>query len=118
DAKLPLADARSIRLALGGDVELLFHDGRYGGWILGNALAHLGEPGETPARDAGPELQACLGDYLGLVVQPNVDRMIDEDPAMRAALVALEQRVAALPGAAARFVARAVAGVRETFYPS
>jgi hypothetical protein len=42
--ELPPTDRDSLRLAIGRDTDLLFHRGRYSGWILGSPIAHLKIP--------------------------------------------------------------------------
>lgn len=117
DGKLAAADDASLRLAIGGDVELLFHRERYVGWILGTPLAHLvAEPGdEIPGRDE-PRLYALLREYLTLIVEPNIDRMTDEDAGMRTALESLRSRVHAVDAAQARVMEGVVTRILETFY--
>jgi hypothetical protein len=116
-AALPRADDESLRLAIGGDVDLLFHRNRYAGWVLGTPLAHLvAAPGDkTPGRDE-PTLHALLVEYLTLVVEPNIDRMSDEDPEMRTALEALRVRIHAMDAAQARTLGTELTRVLETFY--
>ncbi|HEX8114769.1 MAG TPA: hypothetical protein VF516_43865 [Kofleriaceae bacterium] len=80
-ATLPSADRDSLRLAIGRDTNLLFHHGRYSGWILGSPIAHLvSEPGEPAPGTDDPRLHEPLREYLALVVEPNITRMCDEDP--------------------------------------
>ncbi|HEX3761608.1 MAG TPA: hypothetical protein VHW23_23080 [Kofleriaceae bacterium] len=96
-AGLPSADRESLRLAIGSDIDLLFHRGRYTGWILGSPLAHLvSEPGEAAPGMDNPGLHEPLRDYLALVVEPNIARMGDEDPDLQAALRALRAHVRAI----------------------
>lgn len=119
DAGLPGADPHALRLEIATDVDLLFHRGRYRGWILRNPVAHLvAEPGDKPSGPDDPRVHAVLLDYLTLVVQPNIDRMSDEDPAMRVALQELRNRVQAVDTAQARALESAIARVLEVFYPS
>jgi hypothetical protein len=117
-AALPVADRDSLRLAIGRDTDLLFHHGRYVGWILGRPIAHLvSEPGETPPGTDDPHLHEPLREYLALVVGPNITRMSDEDPDLRAALQALHDRVRGIDGAQARALERGIERVLEIFYP-
>jgi hypothetical protein len=118
DASLPRADGDSLRLAIDTDVDLLFHRGRYRGWILNNPVAHLvAEPGDRIPGSDDPRLHDLLREYLTLVVQPNIDRMSDEDPAMREALEALASRIQAVNAVQARALESAVERVLEVFYP-
>ena len=117
-AALSLADRDSLRLAIGRDIDLLFHHGRYGGWILGSPIAHLvSEPGELAPGIDDPRLHEPLREYLALVVEPNIARMSDEDPDLRAALRALQARVRAVDGQQARVLESGIERVLETFYP-
>jgi hypothetical protein len=59
-----------LRLVIGRDTELLFHRGRYSGWMLGSPIAHLAAPGTDD-----PRLHERLREYLALVVEPNIARM-------------------------------------------
>ena len=118
DTGLPRADGDSLRLAIDDDLDLLFHRGRYHGWILNNPVAHLvAEPGDRMQGSDDPRLHALLREYLTLLVQPNIDRMSDEDPAMRDALEALKARIQAVNAVQARALERAVERVLEVFYP-
>jgi hypothetical protein len=118
-ARLPPADRDSLRLAIGRDTDLLFHHGRYSGWILGSPIAHLvSEPGEAAPRTEDPRLHEPLREYLALVVEPNIAQMGDEDPDLRAELHALRARVRATDGLQARALESGIERVLETFYPA
>lgn len=117
DAKLPVANEHSLCLAIDRSVDLLFHGGRYSGWILRTPLAHLSiDPGLPGPGVDEPRLHELLRAYLELVVEPNITRMSDEDPEMRAALESLRKRVGAVDAIQARSLERAIGGVLETFY--
>lgn len=116
-AGIAAPDATSLRLAIGGGVELLFHQGSYIGWVLANPIAHLvTAPGEAPQGRDDPALHALLRDFLALVVQPNIDRMIDEEPEMRSALLDLHQRARTADGPQAAALHAAIARVLNVFY--
>jgi hypothetical protein len=116
-AALPSAGHDSLRLAIGRDIDLLFHRGRYGGWILGSPIAHLvSGPGETAPGTDDRRLSESLREYLALVVEPNIARMGDEDPDLHAALCALRARVRAIDGKQARVLEGSIERVLETFY--
>jgi hypothetical protein len=118
DAKMPAADGDSLRLAVAGDIDLLFHGGRYRGWILGHPTAHLvAEPGDKTLRTDDPRLNDLLREYVALVVEPNIARMSDEEPEMREALQALCTRVRDVDGPQAEALRHAIEQVLETFYP-
>lgn len=118
-AALPPADRDSLRLAIGLDIDLLFHHGRYSGWILASPIAHLvSEPGETASGTDAPRLHEPLREYLALVVEPIIARMGDEDPDLRAELHALRARVRAIDGQQARALESGIERVLETFYPA
>jgi hypothetical protein len=117
-AALPHADRDSLRLAIGPDTDLLFHHGRYSGWILGSPIAHLvSEPGEAAPGTDDPRLHTPLREYLALVVEPNIARMGDEDPDLRTALRALRAHVRAIGGTQARALEGGIERALETFYP-
>jgi len=118
DAKAPVPDRSSLRLAIGSDVDLLFHHGRYSGWILENPVAHLvAAPGDRIPGSDDPRLHGLLREYLTLVVEPNIARMSDEDPEVHARLQALCAQVRSVDGVSARALLSAVERVLETFYP-
>jgi hypothetical protein len=103
---------------LGRDTDLLFHHGRYGGWILGSPIAHLvSEPGEAASGTDDPRLHEPLREYLALVVEPNIARMGDEDPDLHAALDGLRARLRAIDGGPARALESSIECVLDTFYP-
>jgi hypothetical protein len=117
-AKLPAADRSSLRLAISHDTDLLFHHGRYAGWILESPIAHLvAEPGEAAPGADEPRLHESLRAYLALVVEPNITRMSDDDPDMRAALLALRTRLRDIDAVQARTLEGIVARVLDVFYP-
>lgn len=117
-AGLPVADRDSLRLAIARDTDLLFHHGRYGGWILASPIAHLVlEPGNAASGTDEPRLHESLREYLALVVEPNIERMEDEDPDLGAALRALRARVRTVDGAQARALESNIERVLDTFYP-
>jgi hypothetical protein len=119
DTKLTAPDRSSLRLAIGSDVDLLFHQGRYGGWILGNPLAYLvAEAGDKVPGHDEPKLHELLRDYLALVVEPNIARMSDEDPEVRKALQALHRRVRDVSGVQAQVLLGTVERVLDVFYPA
>lgn len=116
--ELPPADRDSLRLAVGRDTDLLFHHGRYSGWILCSPIAHLvSEPGEAAPGTDDPRLHEPLREYLALVVEPNITRMCDEDPDLREALCALRARVRSVDGGQARALESGIERVLDTFYP-
>lgn len=118
NATLPSAGRDSLRLAIGRDTDLLFHHARYCGWILGSPIAHLvREPGETTSGTDDPHLHEPLREYLALVMEPNIERMSDGDPDLRAALRALQGHLGAIDGTQARALERSIERVLETFYP-
>jgi hypothetical protein len=115
---LPPADRDSLRLAVGRDTDLLFHHGRYSGWILGSPIAHLvSELGEAAPGTDDPRLHEPLREYFALVVEPNIAQMGDEDPDLHAALGALRARLRAIDGKQARALEGGIERVLETFYP-
>jgi hypothetical protein len=117
-ATLPHADCDSLRLAIGPDTDLLFHHGRYRGWVLGSPIAHLvSEPGEAAPGTDDPRLHEPLREYLALVVEPNIARMGDEDPDLHAALGGLRTRLRVIDGGPARALENSIERLIDTFYP-
>lgn len=118
DAMMPASDSDSLRLAIGDDVDLLFHRGRYRGWILESPILHLvADPGDTPLGTDDARLHELLREYLTLVVEPNIARMSDEDPEMHKALQALRARVRNIDGPQAGALLCAIERALEVFYP-
>lgn len=118
DARMPQASGSSLRLAVAQDVDFLFHEGRYCGWVLERPLAHLvAEPGDAIPDSDEPRLHDLLREYLSLAIEPNLARMSDEDPAMQAALSSLCDRARAFDAAQARAIGTAAGRLLETFYP-
>ena len=117
DANMPVADSSSLRLAISNQVDLVFHRGSYGGWILLNPVAHLvaASSDEVPGAD-DPRLHDLLREYLGLVIEPHVGRMCDEDPEIYSALQALCARSREIDCVQARALLRSVERVLEIFY--
>jgi hypothetical protein len=116
-ADLAPADSDSLRLSVAPDVDLLFHRGRYCGWILGDPVSHLGET-PVPLRSVGDSTRQheLLRAYLALVKEPNIARMSEEDPALLAELRALRARAGSTDGHAALLLANGIDQVIETFY--
>jgi len=118
DARLPLPDCSSLRLTVAQDVDFLFHENRYCGWVLRNPLTYLvAEPGDPIPGGDDPRVHDLLREYISVVVEPNIARMSDEDPVMRAALRSLYDRVRACNAVQARALEKAVARLLEIFYP-
>lgn len=116
--RMPFADSRSLRLAIVSDLDLLFFDTRYCGWILRRPLGHLvADPGDLVPGGNGAEVQDLLSDYLSLVIEPNITRMSDEDPTLRAALNALHARAQTIDAVQGGVIESAVERLIETFYP-
>ena len=107
-AELPVADRESLSVDIGGDVMLLFHHGRYVGWILRALIRHLVTmPEDELTGTDSLAMRAPLHTYLTLVVEPNIAKMADEDLQMREALQQLLAWVRSRDGAQARALRRA-----------
>ncbi|XUL87309.1 hypothetical protein ACQ86D_11925 [Streptomyces galilaeus] len=79
-----------LRLRVARDLDLVFADGSYAGWMLAHPAAHLARPGETPAEhEPSAGLVEALRVFFGLFVEPGIDRMQDGDPELLGELDAL-----------------------------
>lgn len=118
DARMQAPDSSSLRISIARDTDLLFQHGRYSGWILRNPVAHLvSDPADTAPGTDDVRLHSLLREYLALVIEPNITRMNDEDPALRAALEALGTRITEVDAVQARALADIVEKTLEAFYP-
>jgi hypothetical protein len=101
------------RLAIHPTFDLLFTAESYVGWVLHDPIAALG------SRDADDaDAVALLRAYLALVVEPNIERMSDQDEAVGAALRELRERAGGQSARsnAARVIATRLADIIDTFY--
>jgi hypothetical protein len=118
DAKMQAPNSGSLRIAIARDTDLLFQHGRYIGWILRNPVAHLvSDPAETAPGTDDVRLHPLVREYLAIVMEPNITRMNDDDPALRAALETLGARITEVDAVQARAVADIVERTLEAFYP-
>jgi len=115
---MPVADSGSLRLAINNDVDLLFHHGRYGGWVLLSPVAHLvAAPGDKISGADEPRLHDLLREYLEIVIEPHVARMCcDEDAEMYRALRALCSRAREIGGVPALALLSAAERALKIFY--
>ncbi|MEW2140574.1 hypothetical protein AB0892_28980 [Streptomyces sp. NPDC005409] len=73
-------------------------DGTYAGWILENPADCVVDGFEDRRPDAATDaFRERLAEFLDLFVEPRIDAMQDEDPALLVRLEALLTRVSALP---------------------
>jgi hypothetical protein len=87
-----------LRLRVARDLDLVFTDGEYAGWMLGRPAAYLSRPNETPPEHEPPAgLVQALYVFFDLFVEPGIDRMQDGDPGLLVELDALLAQLAALP---------------------
>ncbi|MGW7457166.1 hypothetical protein [Streptomyces sp. NPDC054797] len=87
------------RLRVAPDFDLVAAaDGTYAGWILENPADCVVEAFEDRRPDAATgAFRETLAEFLDLFVEPRIDMMQDEDPALLVRLEALLARVSALP---------------------
>ncbi|MEV0739227.1 hypothetical protein AB0I51_25565 [Streptomyces sp. NPDC050549] len=107
-----------LRLRVARDLDLVFADGSYAGWMLAHPAAHLARPGETPAEhEPSAELVQALRVFFGLFVEPGIDRMQDGDPELLGELDALLAGLEPLTGDPRGSVLRdRVAEFRENWF--
>ncbi|WP_369187233.1 hypothetical protein [Streptomyces sp. R08] len=107
-----------LRLRVARDLDLVFADGSYAGWILAHPAAHLAHPGGTPAEHEPPaELIRAMGVFFDLFVEPKIDHMQDGDPELLGEIDALLTGLAPLaddPGASV--LRDRVAEFRESWF--
>ncbi len=88
---------RRLRVAPGFDL-VAAADGTYAGWILESPADCVVEAFEDRTPGSAMEaFRAALAEFLDLFVEPRIDMMQDEDPALLVRLEALLARVSALP---------------------
>lgn len=87
-----------LRLRVAPDLDLVFTDGEYAGWMLDHPAAHLASPGEPATEHEPPAgLVQALCVFFDLFVEPRIDRMQDGDSALLGELNALMTRLSVLP---------------------
>jgi len=107
-----------LRLRVARDLDLVFADGGYAGWILTHPAAHLAHPGETPAEHEPPvALVRAMSVFFDLFVEPGIDRMQDGDPELLGEIDALLAGLAPLAADPRASVLRdRVAEFRENWF--
>ncbi|MEU5438761.1 hypothetical protein AB0G73_36260 [Streptomyces sp. NPDC020719] len=107
-----------LRLRIAPDLDLVFADRAYVGWILNCPADHLVREWEpAPSAPAPASMASVLRNYLTTVIEPKIDRMQDGDPALLAELDTLLARIAALPADLRRDVLHdQVIDLRENWY--
>jgi hypothetical protein len=91
------AGRERVRVQIVADLSLLFQGGRYTGWMLDNPIAHVispdgGDPRPSATAPVDDEVVSLFVQYYALLDEPLIERMQDEDPELREALVELLQR--------------------------
>ena len=83
-----------LRLRIAKDFDLLFSDGRLCGWLLFDPAHYLVRGWEEPyATEPNDKDRGLLYEYQNLVVQPNIEKMEDEDSSMLQKLKELQSRI-------------------------
>ncbi|MEU5835242.1 hypothetical protein ABZ820_16415 [Streptomyces diacarni] len=108
------------RLNVGPDLDFVFVDGMYTGWLFRNPAHYLVHAWEQPPSHPVAEGSSlALRDYLLLFTESNVERMQDEDVHVLGELDALRTRIAALSADPRNEVMRNhVTRLREDWYSS
>ncbi|MFJ8213017.1 hypothetical protein [Streptomyces sp. NPDC096033] len=107
-----------LRLRMAPDLDLIFEDGAYAGWILNHPADHLVREWEpAPSTPAPDSTKSVLRTYLTTIIEPKIDRMQDGDPSLLGELDVLLTRIAAIPADPRRDVLHdQVVGLREAWY--
>ena len=109
------------RLRVATDVELLFAEGRYCGWVLHRPARYLDDTwAGLPSPTEDPAASPLLAAYLSVVTEPLIARMEERDEPALASLMELLARVGQ-PEALAfvqprRVLRRLIEEVLETYY--
>ncbi|MGW8884696.1 hypothetical protein [Streptomyces sp. NPDC055749] len=114
----PTAPSDLMRLRVAPNLDIIFADHVYSGWILENPAAHLVQEWEPAPPTGAPEgFGVALRDYLTLFVEPRIGMMQDGDTALLAELDSLLARLATLPVDQRRTVIQdQVSDLRERWY--
>ncbi|MFF1477300.1 hypothetical protein ACFVYD_06935 [Streptomyces sp. NPDC058301] len=107
-----------LRLRIAPDLDLVFANHTYAGWILNSPADHLVHEWEpAPSTPAPDSTASVLRNYLTTVIEPKIDRMQDGDPTLLGELDTLLAHIAALPADPRRDVLHdQVIDLRENWY--
>jgi len=91
----------AVRVRVAPDLELLFGDGAYRGWMLHRAAHHLVRSWEpSPSTEPEADLPRLLAEYLRLTDKHSRRLLVGADPAHRGRMEALRRRLASKKEAA------------------
>ena len=90
-ALTPASDA--FRLQIAPDLDLLFADGIFRGWLLTNPTCYMGDSDQPRPRVKDSNVVALVHEYLNIVSEPNIDAMLKSDPKLLAVLEDFHTRV-------------------------
>ncbi|MEU2870777.1 hypothetical protein ABZ769_16480 [Streptomyces olivoreticuli] len=89
---VPANPKSMVRLRVAQNLDLLFTEDGYAGWLLESPAGHLAESSEFPAEvDDGRELARLFAEYFSIVSFPGIEKIQDEDPEARRELDELER---------------------------
>ncbi|MEV6674988.1 hypothetical protein [Streptomyces sp. NPDC051162] len=81
---IPVHPKSMVCLRVAQDVDLLFAEGGYAGWLLESPAKYLADSSDVPAEvNDGCELARLFTEYLSLVSFPRIEKIQDEDPEER-----------------------------------
>jgi hypothetical protein len=104
------------RVQVAEDLEFLFADDGYVGWLLHRPIAHVRSPDLRDQMEwrAVPDAAAAVAsfvEYYSLLDESFLDRLTDEDPGLRGSLLSLAERLRDAPRGSARRALRRQVGL-------
>jgi hypothetical protein len=112
---------RRSRLNVAPSLDLLCDDDRYYGWMLSWPVRHLipgalGGPSSPARLEDDPALVALVCEYQQLVSDDTLDRLNEQDPALKTALTALRERTSPPETHSRRALRERIDELLDTFY--
>ncbi|HLL06945.1 MAG TPA: hypothetical protein VK539_40595 [Myxococcaceae bacterium] len=112
---------RRYRINVAPSLDLLCDDGRYYGWMLSWPVRHLvpnmlGGPSSPSRLEDDPGLVSLVCEYQQLVSDDTLDRLNEQDPALKAALTALRERTNSPETLSRRALRERIDELLGTFY--
>jgi hypothetical protein len=95
------AEGERQRVSIACDLDLLFLERKYCGWILWKPVSHLvsSNIGDTDEMSPGEvSVVDVVREYLSIVADPNIEKMEDQDEEVRRLLLDVRRRAFELTG--------------------